>query len=316
MLKDYAVGQTFIDFLAVKRANIGTTTKGSTYLNCTLYDGETEMPAKQWDFVGAPPKENSVIKVEATVEQYQGNPQLIILRWRPSEPKDGVDPKKFIPVSPLSRESAEFQIKNYVNMINHPGIKQMVNACLQGYWDDFFTAPGAVNHHHNYLGGLAEHTIGVVEQALKIAPEDANKDLLIAGALLHDLGKIWEYDWKSGCTIAMTSKGRLIGHIGLELMMLAELILELDNETANQLLHLIASHHGKLEWGSPVEPKTKEAVILHNADILDVQLWKIARAESEAGDSEWTQKVSGLNREFYVPRKIQIASDVLSTAGR
>lgn len=295
MICDCAIGESIVGFFAVRNVNVSTARNGSTFLSCVLSDGQMELPAKQWDLVGIPPRENTVIKVQAVMDRYQGQPQLVIQRWREAEPGE-YKPDQFIPKSPLDPASMWQELQCFIGQIQHPGLSRLVDIVLNNYTDAFISCPGAVKHHHAYIGGLLEHTLGVCKNALAVATDNCNKDLLLAGAILHDIGKIQTYDWK-GCNITVTDEGKLLGHIVigakiLESCMSANPPPELDKKTHNALLHLLISHHGKLEWGSPVEPMMKEAVILHAADMLDAQLWKMSRAEAEAEAGEERKQVS------------------------
>jgi len=301
MLKDYQPGQTLVEFLAVRKASTATAQSGKKYLNCTLSDGETELNAKQWDFTGETPKENTVIKVKADVEQYNGNNQLVIQQWRPAEPGES-DPSKFIGKCPVPLELMLTELGSQLTFIQNQILSTFVHKIIDTNYEKFTTCPGAMKHHHSYIGGLFEHTLNVTARTLLIAQPGSNRDLLIAGGLLHDIGKIFEYDW-SGCSIQMTTEGKLCGHIVIGVRILQAYVgsVKLDSETYLALLHMIVSHHGKLEWGSPVEPAMKEAFALHQADVMDAHSWKIQKAEKEA-TGEWTDRIYGIGREFYVYR--------------
>jgi len=302
MLKDYQPGQTLTEFLAVRKASIAEAKNGKKYLSCTLSDGETELNGKQWDFSGDPPKENTVIKVQADVEQYNGANQLVIQKWRNAEPGES-DPSKFIGKCQVPLTEMESQLDHFINSISHIELGDFVHKVIEGSYKEFIACPGAMRHHHNYIGGLLEHTLSVTAMALTVALPGSSNDLIIAGGLLHDIGKIYEYDW-SGCSIQMTTEGRLCGHIAIGIRYLEAYNqgINLDKNTYLALSHMIVSHHGKLEWGSPVEPAMKEADALHQADVMDAHSWKIQKAEAEAGDKEWTDRIYGIGREFYVYR--------------
>ena len=303
-IKDYTTGQTFVGFMAVRKASVQPTKNGSKFLSLDLTDGQTDIPAKQWDFTDIPPAENTVIKVKATMDQYQGQPQLIIQRWKLAEPGEA-DPSQFIGRCPVDIGTMMNELCSYINMIQNPDLKTLVNIIVSDNADRFIACPSAMKHHHAYIGGMLEHTLGVVSKSMAMSPVEINRDLLIAGAALHDIGKLWEYDW-SGCCIQLTNEGRLHGHIAIGVKVLqsyAEYTEYVGRNIYDALLHVILSHHGRLEWGSPIEPVIKEAIIIHQADMLDVQLNKIQKAETESGDSEWTAKIYGINREFYVLRE-------------
>jgi len=299
MLKDYQPGQQLVEFLAVRKASTATASNGKKYLSLTLSDGETELNGKQWDFAGEAPKENTIIKVKADVELFKGNNQLVIQQWRTAEPGES-DPSKFIGKCPIGIEGMKGSLSYWLSLIKNTELNAFVNAIIEANYNKFITCPGAMRHHHAYIGGLLEHALNVTHNTLLLAP-DGNKDLLIAGGLIHDIGKIWEYDW-SGCSIQMTTEGKLLGHIAIGIRTLEAVkheYCDLDESIYYPLLHMILSHHGKPEWGSPVEPVMKEAIALHQADVLDAQMWKIQKAETEA-TGEWTDRIYGIGREFYV----------------
>lgn len=283
------VGDSVNKIFAVKKCNIGVTKNGSKYLDLTLSTSKGDINAKQWDFQGEPPEENTAIVVEGVLDQYKGKPQIIINSWGVTE---DYDPKEFIPchedLDGLKEDFLDF-IENY---ISNEEIKGFVLGAYKEHEYIFTHSPASVKHHHAYIGGLMEHSLNVARYSLNLASEDTNKDVLLASALLHDIGKIHCYDF-SGCTIKMTTACKLFGHIILGILDLKDVA-----KQHEEILHCIASHHGKLEFGSPVEPCTKEALILHYADMIDSQLWKVRDAEANS-EGEWTERVYGIGREFY-----------------
>ncbi len=299
-MNNYSIGERITDFFAVKKSNILPARNGSNYLDLKLSDGQNELSAKQWDYYNGPlPRENTVIKVTAMVNSYRDQIQLVIQKWEEAQPGDYI-PGMFLPVCPRSKDDLLIYFYGFVDRVNDDYYKAILQQFMASdMFDSFVVAPGAKSIHHAYITGLLEHSVDVTNKALCIADNRTNTDLLITGALLHDIGKIQEYDW-SGCVITKTAQGYLIGHISLGLMMLDRLDTGGDPEKFMLLCHMIASHHGKLEYGSPVEPQTKEAVILHTADMLDYQYNVIDRAVEGVAGGEWTGKVAGLNREFYV----------------
>ena len=173
----------------------------------------------------------------------------------------------------------------------------------------FYEAPGGKSYHHSRLGGLICHTVSVAENCLKLAAgQDVDADILVAGALLHDIGKIEAYDW-SGAAFEMTDRSRLLGHIALGLMLLNGLLLSspegLSEDRIAELLHMVLSHHGSKDKGSPVELLTLEAEILHYADEFDFKADRIGRAKEEAGEgSRWTEKIHVLGRSYYLGSRL------------
>jgi 3'-5' exoribonuclease len=304
---NYLANKRITDFFAVRKSNIFKARNGNDYLDLKLYDGAQEIPAKQWDYTGPLPQENTVIQVTAAVGSYQGQVQFTIQEW--SVPQSGeCDPGRFLPVCPRSQSSLLDEFIELTEMVKDEYYAWILKEFMSdGVFAQFIVAPGAKNIHHAYLYGLLEHSVDVTKKALVMAGNQVDKELLITGALLHDIGKIHENDW-SGCAISKTSIGWLLGHITLGLMIIDRLNQKLFNlpEKHTLLYHLIASHHGKLEWGSPIEPQTKEAIILHAADMLDFQYSVIDKAMEEVSASnEWTGKVAGIGREFYVGKPAQ-----------
>lgn len=302
-MNDYKVGEGITDIYAVKKSNITPARNGSNYLDLKLVDiDKNVLPAKQWDYSGPVPPENTVIKVKAMVNVYLGQKQLIVQKWEEAKLGDYV-PGIFLPRCPTSRDDLLMCFFGLVDEIQDSYYTDIMRYFVASeYFDPFTVAPGAKTIHHAYIGGLLEHSIDVAGKCIRMADQNIkNMDLLVTGALLHDIGKIKEYDW-SGCVFTKTNQGYLLGHIALGLMMLEKYDTGRDPEKFMLLAHMIASHHGELEFGSPVEPQTREAVILHTADMLDFQANVIDAAVEGAAGKEWTGRIQGLGREFYVGR--------------
>lgn len=193
-----------------------------------------------------------------------------------------------MPVCPAGREELKEKLWGYIDSVRDPGLSQILYALLrenEEYAEAFFNAPAAVYNHHAFLGGLLQHTVSVAGRCLSLATPETDIDLLVAGAILHDAGKVYDYDW-SGLVINMTDSGRLLGHITQGMMLVSRHAKEcpgLSPGRLSLLLHLIASHHGRLEWGSPVQPCTLEAILLHQSDYLDMQIFKLERGRLVKG---------------------------------
>ena len=181
--------------------------------------------------------------------------------------------------------------------------------------EKFKKAPAAVFYHQNYVGGLLEHTLKVVNICMVLAREyeNINRDLLITGALLHDIGKVLEYRI---FPLERTAEGRLLGHIALGYNMVKSKIDNLRSLPGRGfpkilelgILHMILSHHGKLEWGSPVVPMTPEALVLHYADVIDSKMWSVfdKLKEAERQGDTWTDAIKNLdNIRFFNPSSIK-----------
>jgi 3'-5' exoribonuclease len=188
-------------------------------------------------------------------------------------------------------------LKLIIDELSEPW-KELVGALLlePETLDIFSKAPAARMMHHAYIGGLLEHTLSMVHigKMLTGLYSYVNKDLLLAGILLHDMGKGLEYD-TSG-SFNFTDDGRLVGHVVRAAITVEKAAAELDDireEDVRELVHLILSHHGQLEWGAPVVPKTVEAVLLHQIDLLDSRMQGfIDHVENDLGGGRWTSKQS------------------------
>jgi 3'-5' exoribonuclease len=211
------------------------------------------------------------------------------------------DVTDFIPALPEGRINELYEIiQKEVKAIKSEPIAQMLSLFFKDH--DFVSlykhSPSAISHHHNYVGGNLEHTVGVVRLCQNISEmyPKVNKDLLIAGALLHDIGKLKEYRYAAA--IDVTEEGNFVGHIVIGERWVREKIDELrtsgkafSKELENQLIHLILSHHGRYEWGSPKMPKLVEAIILHQADLMDSQVKNFMQMVEDAKkltDEDWT----------------------------
>jgi 3'-5' exoribonuclease len=167
----------------------------------------------------------------------------------------------------------------------------------------FRMAPAARGMHHAFRSGLLEHTVSMATLGRRLAEHySINEDLVVAGCVLHDLGKIWELDISS--SIEYTDEGRLLGHLSMEVLYVDRVINELEgfpDELRRQLLHILLAHHGEYEYGSPRRPKTPEALVVHMADNLDSKMAGMMEAINADGDAEaaWSPYSKILGRFIY-----------------
>lgn len=278
--------------LAVKSAQVLKTRTGDkTYLNLQLTDGCNEISAKQWDYDGETPTAK-VLYIKATVGEYRGEFQLIITSFRPAAPEE-YDPKQFLPVCPVPLEELWERWNALASQVQNSQLINLLNLVKKKYGEKFGEAPGAVTHHHACLGGCLQHSVSVAEMASLMWQPGLNRDLLIIGGLLHDIGKIIAYDWSEGI-LAMSDEGQFLDHIIIGGFLLRDLAKEAEVEwkLTVKLLHIVASHHGQLEYGSPVVPKIPEAFIIHHCDMVDANVEKMLKVREKA-EGSWA-KVYGL----------------------
>jgi 3'-5' exoribonuclease len=249
------------------------------------------------------------VKVIGDVQDYR---DILQLRIRHVENIDGscFDLAEFLPVTPFDREELVEEWQSRIADIRDPHLK----ALLQDMLDDedlhwrFCAAPAGKTWHHPYIGGLLEHVVKLSRLAMQLSElyPDIDRDLLLAGCYLHDLGKVREMEYHS--SLEYSSEGKLVGHVIQGVEILDEFLPrhpELSRETALRLKHMIVSHQGTYEYGSPKLPKTVEAIVLHHMDNIDAQIDGFARVIREGrdtmgGDSNWTGVNKLLGRNLYM----------------
>ena len=244
----------------------------------------------------------------ARAKSYRDKSELVIsaIRRLGAEEKAELDLKDFLVTSPHDSDSMFERLRNLCEThISHPPLKRLVALLFadETLVSGLKMSPAAKAMHHAYAGGLLEHTLSVCSLAMKICDHypGLDRQLLLAGALCHDLGKIWELN--SGVAIDYTDEGRLLGHIMLGLEKLQPLVAAsgLEPHTSLHLQHLVASHHGTLEFGSPKLPATAEALVLHYADNIDAKMQQVGNALAPLGEAQsgWSAYVTGLDRFVY-----------------
>jgi len=308
-IDDLSVGESFDGFFVLRSFQMGTTRANKPFLIMDMTDRTGHIKAKLWedaDIAYQQLKQGRVVKIRAMVEEYLGKAELKIVRIRMVDEIDIQDYSRFLPTSERdSKEDVEI-ILNAIKIIIHPGIQALLNHLFEGkeFLQAFETAPAGKKWHHGYLGGLAEHTASMVQLAISISEHypDLNRDILIAGAILHDIGKIWELIYETN--IEYSVRGRLEGHITIGVQYLNDIakdIEELDEENLTLIKHMILSHQGSRENGCPVEPMTKEAFVLYYIDEIDSKLNAINRelGKVENSDSDFTPFIPLLNRMLY-----------------
>ncbi len=283
------------------------TKHGDPFLSMVLSDSTGRADAVMWKEGvtkwGTDFERNQVVRIKGKTEEYNDKVQIVAERVGVADPNN-YDSKWFLPISPVSVENIITQIKENLEIIKDEKLKELVNLFLsdEELFSKFETAPGAVNLHHAYLGGLAHHTLGVMNLCLDMASRYPNisRDLLIVAALFHDIGKIQENTWD--VSFARTADGDLLGHIIQGIQIVRPMIekVSLDKETRLNLEHCLIAHHGFYEYGSPKLPMTREALALHLADYADSHFDEFDRILEEVAHGEGTGPIRFLdNRKLY-----------------
>jgi 3'-5' exoribonuclease len=255
--------------------------------------------ATKEDFASFVP--GNIVRVIADVQEYRSSLQLKIVSYTVEDVKK-YDLEEFVMSSVRTHAELEGELDEVLASFKNEDVSKIINHLFSTLKENFLTFPAATRNHHEYVGGLAEHTLSMVEVGEFMASHynDVNRDLLIAGILIHDLGKMIEL---SGPLLTeYTKKGKLLGHISIGSAIILETANELsiESEVPILLAHMILSHHGKLEFGSPVLPMTKEAYLLSTIDNLDSKMNIIDKALSTTEPGEFSDRMWALdNISFY-----------------
>ncbi|SHE28687.1 3'-5' exoribonuclease [Marinitoga hydrogenitolerans DSM 16785] len=292
-----------------------TTRDGKEFLLFTISDKTGTLRAIDWFNA----RENSkninigdVIRLKGKIVVFENRLQLNVEKnYEIYKLKENeINQEKFIKTSSKNIHQLKDELQSFIEVIKNPYIKELLTYIFikdKKFYTEFSHAPAAINVHHAYKHGLLEHTIDVAKLCDSIAKNYiniVNKDILIAGALLHDIGKTKEYKiTPSG--IEKTDAGELIGHIAIGIHMVSEYAKKIHNfpkELLDEILHMVASHHGELEWGSPIVPKTIEAFILHFADNLSSKVEQVKNHIEESNNLKWTDYHKNLGRKFKITK--------------
>ena len=304
-VKDFNEGERVETDLLISSLQRGTTNAGSPYLTLVLQDSSKAIDAKLWDVKPELEKQLEVGKVydfDLEIIKYKNNLQAKVLKVLPI-PQADIDMEEYVFRSPVSKDSLRAAIQEGISLINNENIARIVSGALNYYANDVYDYPAAAKIHHNFIGGLATHTTGMLKVAMALCNiyPSVNRDYLLAGVILHDLGKIEELS--SPVVTEYTTAGKLLGHISIMDARLLQIGKELGLEDSEELLllrHMILSHHGQYEYGSPVRPETLEAELLNLIDNIDARVNTIDKALAETKEGEFTQKIFALdNRVFY-----------------
>ena len=308
MKKGQIVESTFL----VKDKILTKTKAGNPYLSIKLADRTGELEGRIWDnaldFLPLFEKDD-FIRVRGEVDEFQGMLQLRVGRIKKCAEEE-IQIEDFLPTTSQDTGKMLAEVKDLASRVRQPFLRQLLDAFFDdtGIMKQFQFAPAAKAVHHVFLGGLLEHTLAVVQLVLLVGPryKGIDLDLLLTGAILHDLGKISELSYSR--TFDYTDSGRLLGHITLTVEMIDEKIKAISGFPENLamvLKHLILSHHGEYEFGSPKRPKTLEALLLHQLDDLDAKMnGFLALIEKERdAPSRWTSFHKLFDRFIYKPEE-------------
>lgn len=310
-MEQYTVSQLVKDmrfegFLLVRSSDQRTGSNGSRYLDINLTDRTGEINCKMWDGTVPPPPAGTVIKVRGLVQEYNGRQQLRIERLRAAQESDEVDMARLVPCAPEKPEDMRREIDETIDRFQSEDLKKIVREMLRLAGDDLTWFPAAQRLHHAERSGLLHHTTGMLRTAEHIisAYPFLHGDLLRAGVILHDLSKITEMKSDElGNVSDYTRDGLLIGHLVRGVAQLAQAAknVGVEGEIVVLLEHMIISHHGTAEFGSPRQPMFPEAEALHWIDTLDARMNEMQGIMERVPEGAFSEKIWSLDRRMYHP---------------
>lgn len=288
-------------YLVVRKIEIRTAKSGSDYLSLELGDRSLSVNSNIWDNFESLYKNfkvGDIVKIKGTMDEYRGIPQISISSIKPVIESEDVSVSDFLPKSKRNPKKMSREFFDRIEEISDLSLKTLIkNIFNEDNFEKFSNSPAGKSWHHAYVHGLIEHTLEIIkicDLMCDIHPE-INRDLLISGAIMHDFGKTEELSVNT--TFNYTDKGKLLGHIVISAMIINEetkKISAFSEELKNNLLHIVLSHQGKLEFASPVVPKTLEAITLYQADELSakVNAYKNTLSLEIKGDNSWTRFIT------------------------
>jgi len=287
---------------------------GGQYLLMKFGDATGEIMGMMWDnFEGVPEsvKPGDFVKIRFRVQTYNNNYQMVVTKIRKAEDAEIEDPSIFFPASERDPQDMLNEVLGIIETeLTNPHLKGLAQSVYSDadVVERALTAPAAKSMHHAYRGGYLEHLLTLLKLALQVLPvyPFVHKDLVLAGLLFHDLGKLWELGYERDFTY--TTEGRLLGHITLEIDYISKRIdamADFPEGLRLHLLHILLSHHGELEFGSPKRPKTPEALLVNMLDNIDAKLnafYHAIEADVPSDHPDWTPFIPMFSRVLFKHR--------------
>lgn len=295
-------------FCLIKTVEVRTSSKGDNYLNMTLSDASGEINAKLWGYVPAQHGEydaNSLVKVRGVISVYAGSDQLRIDRIRPVIEADGVKLEDFVKTAEYDGGAMYDELHSIAERFEDKDLSRLVTHILEENRTALLYWPAAFKFHHAFRGGLLLHTLSIVrlaEAVCKIYPF-VDKELLLSGAILHDIAKTTEYEVAdTGIASGYSVRGNLLGHLAEGAMLIRKTAetLGIPFEKSMLLEHMVLSHHGEPEFGAAVRPMFIEAELLSHLDLIDAQVFEMREAYENVAENDFTGKLWMMdNRKLY-----------------
>ncbi|MBC9875494.1 3'-5' exoribonuclease YhaM [Macrococcoides bohemicum] len=300
-------GASVDNYFLIHKAIQGVTGQGKPYLTLYLKDKSGDLEAKVWtvtedDIKALTPE--TLVRIKGDVIDYRGRIQMKVNQFKVATPEDGVKLEHFLESAPLSEDDMMNELMDYLLEIENAKLQRVTRLLLKKHQNEFMTFPAASSNHHNFVSGLLYHVLTMLKQAKALCDiyPSLNKSLLYSGIILHDLGKVKELS--GPVATSYTVEGNLLGHISIMSDEVASIAREhnIDGEEIMLLRHLILSHHGKYEYGSPKLPMVKEAEILNFIDNIDARMQMFDKHMKKVEKGNFSERIFALeNRQFYKP---------------
>lgn len=319
-LRDLPPGKRFTGYYLVRYKQLEPFRDPSrgVYLTLILSDRSGQMMARVWEGAedaAGKVERGEVIQLQGEVETYLDRTQIRVLKLRPARSAAEYDQRDFVPSAESDPVKLLERLRGFIEQIEQPQLRALVELFFadEAFTQRFCLAPAAQRVHHAYLGGLLEHTVETLTlcQTLAGLYPQIDTALLYTGALLHDVGKVREYEWEMD--IEYSDEGRLVGHVVISDEMVTDALKTLPDfppELALRLRHMLLAHHGRYEWGAPRRPMTLEAIALHHAEELTAQVNRFQTLLGQRPPGEpWTSYDRLLGRQLYAGGEDELTVD-------
>ncbi|MDD7735401.1 MAG: HD domain-containing protein [Bacillales bacterium] len=308
LVKEFKEGDRIETTLLITNVSKGVSNAGIPYLSISFQDNSGTIEGKKWDANEldiAICEVGKIVDVSFDVIDYRNALQLKVISVKEID-QSKVDVNRFALPCPVKQEELVKKLNGYISSLKNEDCKKIVNLIINKYYSKFITYPAATKNHHEFASGLLYHTLSMADISMLIASyyDNIDTDILLSGCLLHDVGKVIELS--GPIATKYTLEGKLLGHISIMVSEIRKTCEELNitSEVGLLLEHMVLSHHGEKEFGSPVPPLTKEAVILHFVDDLDSKMNILSKALELTNEGEFTQRLIAMDgRAFYKPKK-------------
>jgi 3'-5' exoribonuclease len=312
-VQELADGEAIDEVYLVIEKQLRANKNGNLYIQLELRDRTGTIGARLWNAgenLFRTFEEGDFLRTKGKVQLFQGSLQMILNQIE-RMPVEKVELPDFLPQTEKDVSMLLERLRGYLLRLGNPHLRALAECFLmdEDFVRDFCRVPAGVRNHHAYLGGLLEHVVNLLDAADRLAPvyPELDRDLLLAGIFLHDVGKVRELSY--GTVFSYTDEGQLIGHLIIGVEMLNDKAARVPDLTGEpfphelmlRLKHMILSHHGTYEFGSPRLPMTPEAIALHYLDNLDAKVHSFTRdiREDRNQGSAWTPYNQGLQRRLF-----------------